>query len=926
MASQAFVQAEQEALRAQVAIPTAPAGRLNPAVRLTSTAGYLGSRILDTPFLRLGRTLEATGRSGSILDRSTSAVGGKFVSMGRAMTTASTSMAALQDRIATLSASSRVAGFLMGGLNAALIGVPLVMMAMSAKAESARTLHDMRDSLFGDPKTKDNVDTTPGQKKITAAQQYYNQVHGQYHSTGAKAGGLLTEITSGAAGLLTGFGLTQTSRDLFNEAYQGAQQFTGSADEKMPADLLTHLQDVAIGGLKGLSNKTMDIQTLNDWVDKQSDAILNDSSLNDVQKAAGLQKVAEIQNMFQEGADAIKNRAKGLADINQLTDRQMSTYADVFSLAMSTGSGTLQKFGPGLFSTLVGQGGISDLSDSGQLLAKMLGVDTRASAQGQIDPKAVRKWLPWGTDRIVGPGEAVLPPTYQKGDPYPTSIVGRQGLEPGGAPVPGMGGNLRPKPQSLRTSLATPAGAIDTMVAARKVAEEQLTQAQTAFEDAAKNNVDRAVFDQKQKDYLDKFQAFTSIENAIAQAAQDAASQADALIRGGDLQGGLKLMDDAIAALKRSLKGMPQGKERRDAETALRDVEAGRAERAAAPGIGASQLAAAQSRDPVTQAQKNADAATKSLNMMLNAPKGAFTPDQINNARTAQAQALVQVDQANEAVANAAGQLLIAQTKDPFEKSRRSLADLRRQLAVAESHGDQAAVDQLKGQIIAAQQQADDLASQAVQAHYSLLEAIATAAGHTVQAAQLGLQAAQANYEKVLKANGGNTRAPDVQNAKAAVVTARANVRDTWLQDRESDLKFNYDMGKISLQMYQQQLKDLLRRRDLTKQQRQEIQRTLHDLSSANQGMWNIGDIKTPTIYEARRFSQNQAAGLDYRARPQYVGAAQAASTATNNVTNNNQTNNFNINGADTAAVMRVIQSVVGAQTSQRNTTTTRRQ
>jgi hypothetical protein len=117
------------------------------------------------------------------------------------------------------------------------------------------------------------------------------------------------------------------------------------------------------------------------------------------------------------------------------------------------------------------------------------------------------------------------------------------------------------------------------------------------------------------------------------------------------------------------------------------------------------------------------------------------------------------------------------------------------------------------------------------------------------------------------------------------------------------DMQTNYDLNRISLSAYLKYLQSQKTYLEAVKnktrdqvEQLNQVDRALQGLAEGLQGQWNLGDIRMPTAYEMRR----AAAG---------VGGATS-------------TTYISVNGADTGAVLQMLQQYVGAATIQAAPTT----
>lgn len=134
----------------------------------------------------------------------------------------------------------------------------------------------------------------------------------------------------------------------------------------------------------------------------------------------------------------------------------------------------------------------------------------------------------------------------------------------------------------------------------------------------------------------------------------------------------------------------------------------------------------------------------------------------------------------------------------------------------------------------------------------------ATVAGHTVKAAEIGIQLAKAQLATAKKLSGGRSSAEVIQ-ARAGVLEAQAALRDTKLQYELETIDFNKEMGKITGQEAVKALQAMLKATNLTEQQRRQIMLKIKGLQDDIRNQltgsgFNIpGEIKMPTAYEVRR-------------------------------------------------------------------------
>jgi hypothetical protein len=339
----------------------------------------------------------------------------------------------------------------------------------------------------------------------------------------------------------------------------------------------------------------------------------------------------------------------------------------------------------------------------------------------------------------------------------------------------------------------------------------------------------------------------------------------------------------------------------------------------------------------------------------------------LTQARTAAAEAAKAKSQeaADKAAAARAARRELAITKiDPFRevavaRARLSAAYAEQREAAARFGRNSAEYYRASAQVIEAQREVNAALDRVVEANSNLAVAIAEAAGKTVEAAKIKLAEAQRKAREALKRGGKGSA--EYKNAKADVVSAQAALRDAKLDDAIGTIDFQKEMGQITAQEAIKQLQALLQQKNLTEQQRRDLQLKIKglqdELNSQFEGQWNIGDdIKLPTPYEMRRtlgIEKAQravgatASGLQaelssaYRSlspsptqsggttaqMAQATQAIQALGTAIqakgDYITNDNST--ITVNGTDIGMVVKLIKDALGPQASQRTGTSTRR-
>lgn len=181
-----------------------------------------------------------------------------------------------------------------------------------------------------------------------------------------------------------------------------------------------------------------------------------------------------------------------------------------------------------------------------------------------------------------------------------------------------------------------------------------------------------------------------------------------------------------------------------------------------------------------------------------------------------------------------------------------------------------------------------------------------------VAMAREDLRAAIERRDYVKRTGNGNLDEEE-NNVRAAQNRAEASA----FERRFNDARFAYDMGRMSHQAYMQYLNGEHNRltaiTNRTRQQTEELQQidqAIKAAADAMQGQWNIGDIRIPTPYEARRFIERSSRGAEYQQGAQIT---------------NTQTNNISFSGLSRQEVEAIIRSTLGSETTQRTATTARK-
>lgn len=195
----------------------------------------------------------------------------------------------------------------------------------------------------------------------------------------------------------------------------------------------------------------------------------------------------------------------------------------------------------------------------------------------------------------------------------------------------------------------------------------------------------------------------------------------------------------------------------------------------------------------------------------------------------------------------------------PKEKvTLRGAHGLEAQLAFVKSHENQfdpKTLIDLETQVAAAKAQlAFDIqqeANQVKDAHFGIEQARATAAGHTVRAAELAVQ--QARYDV------SHAQTPlEKLGAQQNLIQSLAAKRDAVAQARVESITFEANISKITTQQEIEQLETLLHTYKLSLSARRQLREQIHSLkgqlsSEGEKFNLNIGDFALPTAYDIRR-------------------------------------------------------------------------
>lgn len=233
----------------------------------------------------------------------------------------------------------------------------------------------------------------------------------------------------------------------------------------------------------------------------------------------------------------------------------------------------------------------------------------------------------------------------------------------------------------------------------------------------------------------------------------------------------------------------------------------------------------------------------------------------------ANSQVLSQLDQTLKGINTASKVPKTAAGSDPFELTR-----LQRELEQARAKGDAVKVAQigeelanqeiaaaknererLQGQIdlANAEYQYDQAIQARTQARFTFLGSETT---DPVKQAAIALKAATEGVANAVTNSGSGSA--DYYTAKAKQNDAKHKLADAHLTQSEDNIQFNLDVQNIGAQTAINEYNNLLKLRDLTKQQRQDLLRKIYDLQKGTSnafGDLNLGTITLPTPYQIRR-------------------------------------------------------------------------
>lgn len=217
---------------------------------------------------------------------------------------------------------------------------------------------------------------------------------------------------------------------------------------------------------------------------------------------------------------------------------------------------------------------------------------------------------------------------------------------------------------------------------------------------------------------------------------------------------------------------------------------------------------------------------------------------------------LVEIEKSRLAVAAAIAD------RDPLKAAQIALQQADIELANAQGEAER---NNATAARIRAQNQLEDAIAAISASQINLLQAMASYAGETVEAARLALRAAEEQLSRLISQGAGQEA---INNQRAAVVQAKAALRDTDLQDRLGDIDFLLQIGDITTAQAIEMLEAVAQIPDLTEEQVRGIRLKIKSLQQelSRDFQFNLPTfLGLPTLYEARRVTQGTAAGIGYQ-------------------------------------------------------------
>lgn len=200
--------------------------------------------------------------------------------------------------------------------------------------------------------------------------------------------------------------------------------------------------------------------------------------------------------------------------------------------------------------------------------------------------------------------------------------------------------------------------------------------------------------------------------------------------------------------------------------------------------------------------------------------------------------------------------------RDPVKAAQIALQQADLELANAQGEAER---NNATAARIRAQRQLEDAIAAIAASQIGLLQAMAEYAGNTVEAARLALRAAEEELSRLISQGAGQEA---INNQRAAVIQAKASLRDTDLQDRLGDIDFLMQIGDITTAQAIEMLEAVAQIPDLTEDQVRNIRLKIKSLQQelSRDFQFNLPTfLGLPTVYEARRVTQGTGAGIGYQ-------------------------------------------------------------
>jgi hypothetical protein len=667
-------------------------------------------------------------------------------------------------------------------------------------------------------------------------------------------------------------------------------------------------------------------------------AKINSSGLSDEQKQQAVADVLKIANQVDLTGQDLLLKAKGLGDIGNLTEDQLTNMGTFLSALAGFNNSVRTKYG-GLLAMAVEEQGYT-----GQAMER----NVTTLAQGRLDlaPKAQVRNRGEFEKQPKTPDRIALTPV-EKGDVQRKIL--EDALTSDQARLEQLRAEGKTSTDEYKNKLTAAIGLMGTL---SQVIADTLNQQLQAAESAAQHALFAGDFAGASSAAEQKIAALKAalkkgditqpeyqlqadqIQDQIAQFRADGASKQfdDAKIstrnQASLAQAELNSANAALAALQKNHASYEKIKAARERQYAAQNAVTDLNNSEQIAGM-QTNLAGIAPGDVIARAQAQLSIAYQ---QQANAAKISTTSVEYQQAtqaviaaQQAITEAMGQISEADAAlavaIAQAHGDTLLAAQRQLYA-AQVKLQDAQRRSGGART----ADVINAEAGIVSAQQGINDAIAGIADANSNLAIAMAEAAGKTVDVARLQLAAARRKLGEAQRKSGG-TRTVEVINAEAQVKTAEAAARDAALQDKLGTIDFNLQMGTITSNAAIAALQQILKATNLTQQQRREIMLKIKglqdDLKSALTGSgFNIPDaIKLPTAYEVRRslgmdkLVKSVQASLTPLAQ---LSPGSSSSSSSHTVINIQMNNQINANTTQAAAQLaNTVVSLINQQTGQ---------